>query len=186
MPSRTPDFPVLDADNHMDETADALIKYLPLEYDGLIEYVQVDGGTKIAVNILVSDYIPNPTFGKVAAPGAPEKDFTTGNPKGGTRREIPGRGIDAPSDFSEPEPRFRLMDELGLHRAVMWPHEEDPKGLVAIQGADRVLFGSDSPRPEGMSDPITFIDDLAALPDEDIKKVMGGNLDHLMGFDQAA
>jgi predicted TIM-barrel fold metal-dependent hydrolase len=45
-----------------------------------------------------------------------------------------------------------------------------------------VLFGSDYPHPEGMSDPITFVDDLQGLPEEDIKKVMGGNLNRLMGF----
>jgi predicted TIM-barrel fold metal-dependent hydrolase len=61
-------------------------------------------------------------------------------------------------------------------------HEEDPKGLIALLGADRVLFGSDYPHPEGMSDPITFVDDLQGLPEEDIKKVMGGNLNRLMGF----
>jgi predicted TIM-barrel fold metal-dependent hydrolase len=65
-------------------------------------------------------------------------------------------------------------------------HEEDPKGLVDILGADRVLFGSDYPHPEGMSDPITFVDDLKGLPEVDIKKIMGGNLNRLMGFDEAA
>ncbi len=33
-------------------------------------------------------------------------------------------------------------------------HEEDPKGLVDLLGADNVLFGSDYPHPEGMSDPL--------------------------------
>ena len=59
-------------------------------------------------------------------------------------------------------------------------------GLVELLGADRVLFGSDYPHPEGMADPITFVDELAGLPDEDIKKVMGGNLNRLMGFPEAA
>jgi predicted TIM-barrel fold metal-dependent hydrolase len=400
VPSRQLDFPVFDADNHMYETTDAFTKYLPPEYAGLIKYVQVDGRTKIAVNNVISDYIPNPTFAKVAAPGAQEEYFRVGNPEGKSRREILGRGIEAPPSFSEPEPRLALMDELGLDRAIMWPtlaslleerirdnppavhavvhalnqwmhehwtfnyenrifpspvihlgmvdraieefewvvergarivlvrpapawgvlgprspalpefdpfwarvaeadvlvgmhasdsgyqryanewegirdgemtpfkggsgfqaivghqgrpiidtvaslighglcsrfptlrftpvengsnwvrplladmehawvhapdaftehpvevfkrniyvhpfHEEDPKGLVAVLGADRVLFGSDYPHPEGMSDPITFVDDLAGLPDEDIKKIMGGNLNRLMGLDTAA
>ena len=107
------DFPVFDADNHMYETTDAFTKYLPSEYEGLIKYVQVDGRTKIAVNNLISDYIPNPTFAKVAAPGAQEEYFKSGNPEGKSRREILGRGIDALPGFSEPEPRLALMDELG-------------------------------------------------------------------------
>ena len=65
-------------------------------------------------------------------------------------------------------------------------HEEDPKGLIDLLGADRVLFGSDYPHPEGMADPITFVDDLQGLPEDSIKKVMGGNLNRLMGFDTAA
>ena len=59
-------------------------------------------------------------------------------------------------------------------------HEEDPKGLVEIIGADNVLFGSDFPHPEGMSDPITFVDDLEGLAHDDVAKVMGGNLGRLM------
>ena len=47
-------------------------------------------------------------------------------------------------------------------------HEEDPIGLVELLGADRVLFGSDYPHPEGMSDPISFVDELKAL-DESVR-----------------
>ncbi|MEY2424562.1 MAG: hypothetical protein QOI61_134, partial [Actinomycetota bacterium] len=36
MPSRQLDFPVFDVDNHMYETTDALTKYLPEKYAGLV------------------------------------------------------------------------------------------------------------------------------------------------------
>jgi len=400
MPSRNLSFLVFDADNHMYETPDAFTKYLPKEYDGLIKYVQVDGRTKIAVANRISDYIPNPTFERVAAPGAQEEYFKHGNPEGKSRREILGRGIPALPAFRDPGPRLELMNELGLDRALMWPtlaslleerlrdnppathavvhalnqwmhehwtfnyenrmfptpvitmcimekaieelewvvergariilirpapvpgfmgprsmalpefdpfwekvveagvvvgmhssdsgyqrylnewegirdgemlpfkgvsgfqaivghqgrpiidtiaslighglctrfpslrfapvengsnwvrplmgdmqvawdhspssfdenpvevfkrniyvhpfHEEDPRGLIEMLGADRVLFGSDYPHPEGMSDPITFVDDLEGLPEEDVAKVMGGNLSRLMGLDAEA
>jgi predicted TIM-barrel fold metal-dependent hydrolase len=400
MPSRKLDFPVFDADNHMYETADAFTRYLPKEYDGLIKYVEVDGRTKIAVRNLISDYIPNPTFERVAAPGAQEEYFKIGNPEGKSRREILGRGIAALPGFSSPGPRLELMDELGIDRALMWPtlaslleerirddppavhavvhalnqwmvehwtfnyenrmfptpvihlgivdraieelewvlergakiilirpapvvgflgprsialpefdpfwakvaeadilvgmhasdsgyqrymnewegirdaemtpfkggsgfqaiighqgrpiidtvaslvghglcsrfptlrftpvengsnwvrpllldmehawefspnafeenpvdvfrrniyvhpfHEEDPKGLIEILGADRVLFGSDYPHPEGMADPISFVDELKGLPEADVRLIMGGNLNRLMGFEEAA
>jgi predicted TIM-barrel fold metal-dependent hydrolase len=61
-------------------------------------------------------------------------------------------------------------------------HEEDPKGLVALLGADNVVFGSDYPHPEGMSDPLAFVDDLEGLPDDDVAKVMGGNMNRLFGL----
>ena len=65
-------------------------------------------------------------------------------------------------------------------------HEEDPIGLVEVLGADRVLFGSDYPHPEGMSDPITFVDQLKGLDEGVIRQVMGGNLAGLMHVSDAA
>jgi predicted TIM-barrel fold metal-dependent hydrolase len=121
MASRQLDFPVFDADNHMYETKDALTKHLPPEYAGVIDYVEVRGRTKIAVRGQISEYIPNPTFDRVAAPGAQEEFFKRGNPEGKTRREMMGKAIDAIPAFREPGPRLELMDELGLDRALMWP-----------------------------------------------------------------
>ncbi len=393
MPSRVLDFPVFDADNHMYETEEALTKFLPAAYKGAIDYVDVHGRTKIVVRGQISDYIPNPTFTRVAAPGAQEEYFKHGNPEGKSYREILGKAIEAPPAFREPGPRLELMDELGIQWATMFPtlaslveermkddpelthvvihalnewmhehwtfnfddrifaipvvtlpivdraieelewllergarailirpapvpgfrgmrsfgleefdpfwervvesgilvtmhasdsgytryanewegvtgeflafkpnafsmvsqhdraikdavsalichgaltrhpdlrialvengsswvrpllheledtyrkmpqafpedpvtafkrnlyvhpfHEEDPVGLVNLLGADHVLFGSDYPHPEGMSDPITFIDELKGLPDEDIRKVMSTNMQELMGL----
>jgi predicted TIM-barrel fold metal-dependent hydrolase len=121
MPSRRLDFPVFDADNHLYEPPDALTRHLPPEYAGVIQYVQVKGRTKIAVKGQITDYIPNPTFEVVAAPGAQEEFFKTGNPEGKSKREIFGRPIEALPAFFEPGPRVALMDELGIDRAMMWP-----------------------------------------------------------------
>jgi predicted TIM-barrel fold metal-dependent hydrolase len=121
MPSRQLDFPVFDADNHLYETRDALTKYLPSEYEKVIGYVEVNGRTKITVKGQISDYIPNPTFDVVAAPGAQEEYFKVGNPEGKSRREIMGKPIKALPAFREPAPRLELMDELGIDRALMWP-----------------------------------------------------------------
>jgi predicted TIM-barrel fold metal-dependent hydrolase len=59
-------------------------------------------------------------------------------------------------------------------------HEEDIKGLVDLLGADHILFGSDFPHPEGLADPISYVDELEGLPDEDVRKIMGGNLARLI------
>ena len=400
MPSRVLDYPVFDVDNHLYESPDAFTRHLPPEYEGLIKYVQVGGRTKIAVRNVISDYIPNPTFEVVAAPGAQEEYFKVGNPEGKSRREIMGQPMRAIPAFRDPAARLQMMDELGLDRALMWPtlaslleerlsddpvathavihalnqwmhedwtfdyehrifptpvislcilenaiaelewvlergarvvlirpapvpglmgkrsfalpefdpfwarvaeadilvgmhasdsgyqrylnewegvrsgemlpfknssgfativghmsrpivdtvaslvghglctrfptlrfapvengsnwvrplvdafghaysfaprdfeedpvevfkrnvyvhpfHEEDPVGLCKLIGADRVLFGSDWPHPEGMADPITFVDDLVGLSDQDVRKVMGGNLAHLMHIEETA
>jgi predicted TIM-barrel fold metal-dependent hydrolase len=54
-------------------------------------------------------------------------------------------------------------------------------GVVDVLGADHVLFGSDFPHPEGIGDPITFVDKLEGLPDADVRQIMGGNMHRLMG-----
>ena len=62
-------YPVFDADNHMYENRDALTKFLPASYEGIIKYVDIKGRTKLALNDHITNYIPNPTFTKVAVPG---------------------------------------------------------------------------------------------------------------------
>ena len=60
-------------------------------------------------------------------------------------------------------------------------HEDDPRGLADLIGVDNVIFGSDYPHPEGLADPITFVDQLDGFTDEDKAKVMGGNLTRIIG-----
>jgi predicted TIM-barrel fold metal-dependent hydrolase len=114
-------FPVFDADNHLYETREALTKYLPEHRRGVIDFVEVQGRTKIMVCGQVSDYIPNPTFDRVGRPGAQEEYFKVGNPDGKSYREIIGRGIDCPPAFREAGARLELMDEQGIDYAMMYP-----------------------------------------------------------------
>lgn len=65
-------------------------------------------------------------------------------------------------------------------------HEEDPRGLVELLGADHVIFGSDFPHVEGLADPISYVDELEGLPQEDIEKIMGGNMMRLLGIETPA
>jgi len=65
-------------------------------------------------------------------------------------------------------------------------HEEDVTGLVEVVGAGNVVFGSDYPHPEGMFDPVTFVDELDTLPEDEQRAIMGGNLARLMGVDPMA
>ncbi len=115
------DYPVFDADNHMYEQADAFTRYLPDEYKNVVKLVQINGRDKLVIKGTISEYIPNPTFTKVARPGAQEDFFKNGNPEGKSRREILGEAIRSPEAFFRPEPRLALMDEQGVDRAIMWP-----------------------------------------------------------------
>jgi len=142
-------FTTFDSDNHMYETRDALTKFLPKEYEGVVKYVDVDGRTKLALRNRISDFIPNPTFGKVAAPGAAGMDITSGGSGfaevradhlGALHRQklVVMPGIDA---FFDPEPRFELMKEMGIDRTLLWPTlasaleermADDPDAVCAV------------------------------------------------------
>ncbi len=119
-------YPTFDADNHLYENREALTKFIPREYDGIIKYVDVKGRTKLAIRDKITDYIPNPTFERVAVPGGFGQDVTKGGD--GVRRSagdpVTGKkprvmpGIEA---FFDPEPRLALMKDMGIDRTLLWP-----------------------------------------------------------------
>jgi len=118
-------YTTFDADNHLYENQDALTKFLPPEYEGVIKYVNIGGRTKLAIRDKISDYIPNPTFGRVAAPGEAGMDITSGGGGFGEagiglhrKKMVVMPGIEA---FFDPEPRFELMKEMGIDRTLLWP-----------------------------------------------------------------
>ena len=113
--------PIFDADNHLYESEEALTKFLPDRYKNLVRYVELDGRKKIVVRDRLSDYIPNPTFDYVAAPGAWEDYFRRGDPENRGLRSMSGKPIRALAAFRDPEPRLELMDEQGIERTLLFP-----------------------------------------------------------------
>jgi hypothetical protein len=69
------DAPIFDTDQHMYETPDSLTKFLPEKCSRAVQFAQFGRQTRIVNNGHVTDFIPNPTFELVAAPGAHEKFF---------------------------------------------------------------------------------------------------------------
>ncbi|HEU5032016.1 MAG TPA: amidohydrolase family protein [Spirillospora sp.] len=65
-----------------------------------------------------------------------------------------------------------------IHVSPFW--EEDMAELADLIGVERVLFGSDYPHPEGLADPVSYVDALGRLSEADQAKIMGGNLARLM------
>ena len=63
-----PGFPVFDADNHLYESP-AWLEYLPKRYARDIQFVEVRGRTRLAMKGTLTEFIPNPTFERVARPG---------------------------------------------------------------------------------------------------------------------
>ncbi len=59
-------------------------------------------------------------------------------------------------------------------------HEEDPRNLVRLLGAEHVIFGSDYPHVEGLADPLSYLSEMQGVPEEDLRKIMGGNMMDLL------
>ncbi|MFO0688245.1 MAG: amidohydrolase family protein [Myxococcota bacterium] len=60
--------------------------------------------------------------------------------------------------------------------------EDDVYQLVDAIGAERVLFGSDWPHPEGVAAPLDFLDEVADLPPAALRRVMRDNTAGILGL----
>ncbi|MBA56949.1 MAG: hypothetical protein CMK89_21075 [Pseudomonadales bacterium] len=77
-----------DCDNHFYESAESFLRYLPEKYKKALRFIELDGKTKMLVNGKLSDYIPNPTFEVVAAPGSTVEYLKGNNPEGKSYRDF--------------------------------------------------------------------------------------------------
>lgn len=114
-------YPVYDADNHLYEPQEAMTAHLPRKWKNEFRYVQVEGRTKLAIGGVISDYIPNPTFEVLAAPGAHEKWYRGTNREGLSLRELSGKPIPCSPAYRNGADRLALMDEQGLHATLIFP-----------------------------------------------------------------
>jgi predicted TIM-barrel fold metal-dependent hydrolase len=114
-------YPVYDADGHYYEPEDAFLRHLPAQYRSEFQYVEVNGRKKLAIGGVISNYIPNPTFEVVAAPGSHEAWYRGKNPDGLSLRELQGKPIKAERTFRNGEARLALLDEQGIHAQLIYP-----------------------------------------------------------------
>jgi predicted TIM-barrel fold metal-dependent hydrolase len=136
------DVPIFDFDTHMYETPDALTRYLPDRFRNAIEFVQSGRRTKISILGKIREFIPNPTFERVAAPGAHEAFYSGQNPEGKSLKEMSHEhAMESIPAFREPGPRMKVLEEQGVQQAMVFPtlanlveHStaEDPDLTVAV------------------------------------------------------
>ncbi|MCG8314401.1 MAG: amidohydrolase, partial [Pseudomonadales bacterium] len=110
-----------DCDNHFYESAESFLRYLPEKYKKALRFIELDGRTKMLVNGKLSEYIPNPTFEVVAAPGSTVEYFKGNNPEGKSYRDFMQvqRCID---EYRVKTPkRYELLAEHGLCGTLMFP-----------------------------------------------------------------
>ena len=114
-------FPVYDADNHLYEPEDAFTRYLPKEFQKDFYFVEKNGRKKLVIAGMLSEYIPNPTFEVVAAPGSHEKYYRATNTEGLSIREMTGKPIRTPQTWRTGDGRIQVLDQQGLHAALVFP-----------------------------------------------------------------
>ena len=119
--SSTSPFPLFDCDNHIYEPPEALLRHLPEKYKDVLKYVEVNGRTKLAIEGHISEYIPNPTFEVVAAPGCHAEFYRGNNPDGKSFREfnVIEKGK-AEYQYKTPE-RVKMLEEQGIVGALVYP-----------------------------------------------------------------
>jgi predicted TIM-barrel fold metal-dependent hydrolase len=114
-------YPVYDADHHLYEPEEAFTRHLPKKFKRDFYFADVEGRRKLVIGGMLSDYIPNPTFSVVAAPGVHEKWHRASNTEGKTLRELTGPAIRPPETWRSGDGRIALLDQQGLQAAMVFP-----------------------------------------------------------------
>jgi hypothetical protein len=58
--------------------------------------------------------------------------------------------------------------------------EDDIQELGTFLPAEHIVFGSDFPHPEGLADPVSYVNHLSGLNDKEVSDFMGGTLASLI------
>ena len=58
--------------------------------------------------------------------------------------------------------------------------EDSLDRLVELMGAERVCFGSDYPHPEGLAEPLSFVEHLGAMRPAEVERIMSANVFELL------
>ena len=76
----------------------------------------------------------------------------------------------------------RPSDVFREHFLVAPYPEENVARILDVLTPDSLVFGSDFPHPEGLPDPVTYVDQLRDLSDDDQRKIMSTNLASFLGL----
>ena len=82
----------------------------------------------------------------------------------------------SPKEFPGGDP----IETFRRHVFVSPFYEEPIDELARLIGVEHVLFGSDYPHPEGLGDPLSFLDELTGFGADDQQRIMSSNLKALL------
>jgi predicted TIM-barrel fold metal-dependent hydrolase len=115
-------FQFFDCDNHYYEALDAFTRHIePAFRKRAMQWVQLDGRTRLLVGGKINKFIPNPTFDPVAAPGVMDEYFRGRNPKGADVTKLFGELEPIRAEYRDRDARLAVMDEQGMAGAIFLP-----------------------------------------------------------------
>ena len=114
-------YKVYDADNHIYEPEDAFLRYLPEAAQKDFYFVERNGRKKLVIGGMVSEFIPNPTFEVIAAPGSHLKWYRADNPESLSIRELQGEPLRQPDEWRRAEGRLAVLEQQGLYASLVFP-----------------------------------------------------------------
>jgi len=136
-------FPYFDCDNHFYESHDAFTRYIEPEFKSrAVQWVEVNGKTRLMVGEKINRFIPNPTFDPITKPGQLDEYFRGRNPKSQDTRELFGEleSIADHPEYRNRDARLAFMDGQGMGGAILLPTLgvgmeqallHDPEALIA-------------------------------------------------------
>jgi predicted TIM-barrel fold metal-dependent hydrolase len=90
---------------------------------------------------------------------------------------------------AEKAPHMYEMKPSETFKQNIWVqanHEDVLPPVIDAIGVDRIMFGSDYPHLEGLVEPLSYLENVADMPIEDQRKIMGGNMLGLLGVEVPA
>ncbi|MFC3172749.1 amidohydrolase family protein [Novosphingobium bradum] len=117
-----PDYEIWDCDHHYYEPPEAFLRHLPKKFESDFMYVTLPNGrTKLALEGKISYMYPNPLFSVISEPGSHEEYHRGHNPEGKSQKELAGEPMRIIPAMRNGAAHLKMMDELGLHAAIIFP-----------------------------------------------------------------
>jgi predicted TIM-barrel fold metal-dependent hydrolase len=116
--------PVLDADNHYYEVADAFTRYLPRDMHRRgLQWAQMDGKTRLLAGGRITRVLANPTFNPIARPGSLGEYFRAQNVAGKDVKDIFGEldRLEDHPEYVDRDARLKVIAQQGIDGALLFP-----------------------------------------------------------------
>lgn len=132
---------LFDADNHYYEATDAFTRHIERGMEKrCMQWVELNGKTRLLVGGKLNRFIPNPTFDPVARPGSLDEYFRGRNPEAKDIKEAFGALEPIRPEYRDRDARLKVMDAQGIGGTVLYPTlavgmetslQHDPEAAVA-------------------------------------------------------